>query len=111
MGKAIAVVRKELIAWAASVSDVQKDISVVTGVSQSQVSKILSGNFKTVSPNVKKICEYANIQIYSNNGVQLSQELEEALMDLWDGSRESEKALVKTLKNMKSLIAHCYERV
>ncbi|AHF02395.1 hypothetical protein THIAE_09665 [Thiomicrospira aerophila AL3] len=111
MDKGVAVIRKELIAWATNITDVQKDISMVTGVSQSQISKILSGNFKTVSPNVKKICEYANIQIYSNDRVQLSQELKEALMDLWDGSKESEKALVKTLKNMKSLIAHCYDRV
>jgi transcriptional regulator with XRE-family HTH domain len=104
MNKSYIKLRKEIVSWGLDISKSQDEISAITGVSQSQVSKILSGNFKTVSPNVKKICEYASIQIYMNIDVDIPEEIKEAVLDLWDGSKESEKALVKTLKNMKGLI-------
>lgn len=106
MNKSYSLIRKEIMSWAVSGPVRQEDISVSTGVSQSQVSKILSGRFKAVSPNVKKICKYANIQIHSNAGVDIPEELKEAILDLWDGSRESEKALVKTLRTMKGLLGN-----
>jgi transcriptional regulator with XRE-family HTH domain len=108
MNKSYSSIRREMMSWSANRTSDQADISAKTGVSQSQVSKILSGRFKTISPNVKKVCEYANIQINVRNELALTGELKEAVMDLLDGSRESEMALVKTLKTIKKLIGKSY---
>lgn len=104
MNKSLSLIRKEIMSWSVKKSVRQEDVAMSTGVSQSQVSKILSGRFKTISPNVKKVCQYANIQTSSKSDISLTQELKEALVDLWDGSAASERALVKTLKTMKVLI-------
>jgi transcriptional regulator with XRE-family HTH domain len=42
----------------------QTDISKGTGVHQSQVSRILAGHSKRQSPNLKKICAYAESMHY-----------------------------------------------
>lgn len=108
MNKSYIQLRKEIMSWGTQIVRSQDEISKNTGVSQSQVSKILSGNFKTISPNVRKICEYANIQIYSGIGFELPPELQEAVLDLWDGSKESERDLIKMLKSMKNLFGDCH---
>lgn len=107
MNKSYSKLRKEIMDWGNLELSTQEQISFFTGVSQSQVSKILSGRFKTISPNVEKICKYANIQIKSKSDMDLPPSLREALMDLWDGSKESERVLIKMLKNMKGLAVNC----
>ncbi|MEK0161906.1 hypothetical protein WLQ65_22640 [Pseudoalteromonas piscicida] len=84
-----------------------KEISYNTGVHQSQVGRILKGNFAHISSNVEKICKYANISIYHSNkktDVNLSNKLINALNEVWDGSEEVELLLVSVINGLKPAI-------
>ncbi|MFY0678399.1 MAG: hypothetical protein JXR18_14070 [Neptuniibacter sp.] len=75
-----------------------------TGVDQSQVSRILSGNFVRITPNVKKICKYANISLNKHSAIT-SKNVFSALDEVWDGSEEVERLLVNAIKGLKPVIS------
>lgn len=73
----------------------QEAIAVAAKVHQSQVSRILKGDFRRVSENVMRICKLADISFTQEQS--LSPKLQKALESVWDGSRGQEAALVKLL--------------
>lgn len=86
----------------------QTQIANSTGIHQSQVSRILNGQFKTVSKNIKTLCKYANINIdqthaQKNLSPQENKDLMEALKYVWDGSTNQAKALAKVIRSLKGL--------
>lgn len=62
---------------------------------QSQVSRILAGNFARISPNVIKICKFARIKLTVEQPA--SDKLREAVERVWDGSSAQENALVRLI--------------
>lgn len=52
---------RDLATFIAATGVTQQEIQRETGVNQAQISRILNGEAKRVSKNVKKICKYANI--------------------------------------------------
>ncbi|MBC3832419.1 helix-turn-helix transcriptional regulator [Undibacterium amnicola] len=74
----------------------QSRIEIVTGVDQTQISKIFNGNFRRVSSNLKILCKYANCD-YSKLSEFGVHEMEEppdrdrvlkAFDTVWDGTKE-----------------------
>lgn len=82
----------------------QQQIANGSGVHQSQVSRILRGEFKRMTRNVVKICKYANVapgQVASKGS--LAAELTSLLKQLCDGTSEREKTLLRLLKAIRDL--------
>lgn len=65
------------------------------GVHQSQVSRILSGAAKRSSPNLRKICKYANSMrgVTDESSADVEQMLNNAIQHVWDGSVDHANAL------------------
>ncbi len=70
-----------------------KDIGGRTGVHVSQVSRILSGDIRRVSVNVKKICKFANELSVGMRPKRDLNYLIETLKIVWDGTPEGAEAL------------------
>lgn len=65
----------------------QVDLQRHTGVSQSQISRILDGSAKRVGKSLCALCKYANIPLERLGGcLEDNHELMQALRDTWDGS-------------------------
>ncbi|WP_128287312.1 MULTISPECIES: hypothetical protein [Agrobacterium tumefaciens complex] len=68
----------------------------VSGVEQSQTSRICMGQFSSISSNVMQICIALGLQPQPS-GAFLSNALAEGLASLWDGSKEDEERLLHLL--------------
>jgi predicted transcriptional regulator len=80
-------------------------LAEVSGVEQSQTSRICSGRFSSVSSNVMQICITLGLQP-EPHGILLSQVLATRLASLWDGSTEDEDKLLKLLDAVAALKVH-----
>lgn len=83
---------------------IQAEIARQTGISQPQVSRILSGKFKRKSGRVMQLCRF----LFPNDSApiakrELSERLGRAVMDVWDGSQEQEEALIHLLEAIRGL--------
>ena len=77
-------------------------LATEVGVDQSQVSRILSGEFKTITPPVIRICKYANI--FAQEKVEKDKScLIEAIDEVWDGSDEIEELLLNLIRSVQSI--------
>jgi predicted XRE-type DNA-binding protein len=80
----------------------QTEIAKNAKIHQSQVSRIMSGQFKrTTARGVLQLCELAGIPTTAKT--VLSLKLQNTLQSIWDGSRAQEDALVKLLKAADAL--------
>jgi len=89
--------------WWEHSSDTQESISEITGVDQSQVSRILSGDFVRITPKVKAVCKYAKITLIKEYADPTkSPILIEALKTTWDGSEQHAKAIAKVIQSLRN---------
>lgn len=77
----------------------QAEISAETGVSQSQISRILAGQFRRASKNVEELCRYASRRRErpSSDEARDRAALTAALLALWDGTPSHAQALIDML--------------
>jgi transcriptional regulator with XRE-family HTH domain len=76
----------------------QEEIAQATGVDQSQVSRILTGQAKRRSRNVERLCRYARgLVSASPSAVSHRQHIEQAVDTLWDGSARHARAIADAL--------------
>lgn len=83
------------------------DIARLTGVHQSQVSRVLRGQFKRLSPNVQAILALSrnpasSVQGAGNSGAGKSSVVRAALR-AWDSTPEGAQALVRLLRSVEGL--------
>lgn len=102
----IRAVSREIAAWMKQEERSQTVIAQAVGVHQSQVSRIIRGDFKCLSPHVLKLCAFAGIdvgqlQAQTNRGG--SKRLQQAVAEIWDGSSQHEEALVKVITSLRHL--------
>jgi transcriptional regulator with XRE-family HTH domain len=77
----------------------QMGLADKSGVDQSQLSRILKGEFVRITENVKKVCKYANVDFAATaSNKPLPKAVATALRDLLDGTKERERAVVGLLK-------------
>ena len=82
----------------------QQQIAKATGVHQSQVSRILRGQFRSADGNVSKICKYAKVTASGTaTKKSASTELLEELNQLLDGTTKREQAVIRLLKVIRNL--------
>lgn len=92
----------QLSSLAKSLGITQEDISNNTGISQSQVSRLLSGHGKRKSKSYIEICNYVNS---CRNGispelVRQNDELINALASVWDGSARQSAAIANIIQSL-----------
>lgn len=80
----------------------QEEIALATGISQSQVSRLLSGHRKRISKSYIEICNYVN---KCRGGitpelVRENDELINALASIWDGSARQSTALANIILSL-----------
>lgn len=81
----------------------QLQLAKAVGIDQSQVSRILAGQARRSSPNLKKLCNYASSLREMDDGDLASHvhTLEEAVKRIWDGSPAHAEALEAVLGAME----------
>ena len=80
----------------------QGEISLVTKVDQSQVSRILAGQIRRVSSNVLEVCKFANSYDGGNRPDPSHNEvLMGALRAVWDGSSVQAEAIASVLLSLR----------
>lgn len=83
----------------------QKAIAAGSGISQSQVSRVLSGSSKRESKAFKAICKYINSQKVrvSPELVIQNQTLINALTHVWDGSEQQASVIAEIINSLEGL--------
>lgn len=83
----------------------QKQVSKATGVDQSQISRILSGQILRVSGNVKKLCKYAENLSPKDNHFETTceQRVVESALRLWNGTPDHAELLGELFKQLHRL--------
>jgi hypothetical protein len=84
------------------------EIAARTGIHQSQVSRLLRGQFRRVSPNVRKLLAYDPQQPAGRGArarpkVQAKEAVIRAALRTWDETPEGARALVRLLRSVESL--------
>ena len=92
----------QLSSMAKSLGITQEDMANGTGISQSQVSRLLSGHGKRPSKAYIEICNYVNS---CRNGispelVRQNDELINALASVWDGSARQSAAIANIIQSL-----------
>ena len=97
--------RRALAALAARAPTVQ--VAADTRIHQSQISRLFRGQFKRVSPNVRKLLAYANAPRRKRAADERPQAAREAViraaLHTWDATPEGARALVRLLKSVRAM--------
>lgn len=77
----------------------QTELSNCSKIHQATLSKYLMEPPRGVTPALKKICNYANISLYTDkpNQPEKNQVLMKALRDNWDGTDEHARKISKII--------------
>lgn len=78
------------------------DIAARTGIHQSQVSRLLRGQFRRVSPNVRRLLAYKP-GAQKAPGLEAKQAVIRAALRTWDATPEGARALVRLLRSVEGL--------
>lgn len=83
----------------------QSKIASAIGVSQSQVSRVLSGRIIRHTKLLERLCIYASSQLHLNKRPNVSRnaELMAALSEVWDGSDAHAQALAEVIRSLATL--------
>jgi hypothetical protein len=91
----------------------QTHISEATGVHQSQVSRILSGDLKRASKNVQRLCSFYHLHISPvrvARTVEVPAAIQDAVATLLTGKKEPDAVLHDVLDSLakwrKSIVSH-----
>lgn len=84
-------------------------LSKAAGISQPTLSKFLTGRTKTVTPHIRQVLKYAQIEL--DNGIQIPRSpadnavLFGALMRAWDGTDEHAKLLAEVIETVGPVLS------
>jgi len=81
----------------------EKALAEHTNTDQTQISRIKNGKFTKITDNVKRVCEYANIDINEETSPADNAELMDALSLVWDRTDQQAKALANVIRSLKEL--------
>ena len=79
------------------------DIAARTGIHQSQVSRLLRGQFRRVSPNVRRLLDYKPEVKKRTLSARAQQAVIRAALKTWDATPEGARALVRLLRSVQGL--------
>lgn len=83
----------------------QDDLVGISGVSQGQVSRIISGKFKKPGEAYKRICIYVfnALNTDTRKNVEENKLILDALAEVWDGTDEQAKSLAQVIRSLGPL--------
>lgn len=82
----------------------QSTLSELTGIHQSQISRILSGQVRRTSKNVISLCKFAeNLHNKRKSPKKIPSVLLNALEQTWDGSTIHADAIAKVILSLNGL--------
>lgn len=102
-------IRKELQAYLKNASSTPTAFALQHGVNQSTVQRFLSERTKTVTPKMKPLLRYANIEIdmcisdLANSGRDNAR-IRQALDRVWDGRESTAEILAKLIESVGPVI-------
>jgi hypothetical protein len=100
----LAEARRTLAALAERVPTVQ--VAADTHIHQSQVSRLFRGQFKRLSPNVRRLLAYAADRKPAAEPAPAAKEaVVRAALNTWDTTPEGARALVRLLRSVRDLQA------
>ena len=79
------------------------EIAAATGIHQSQVSRLLRGQFRRLSPNVRKLLDYRPGARKGVTEDEAKQAVIRAALRTWDETPEGARALVRLLRSVEDL--------
>jgi hypothetical protein len=79
------------------------DIAARTGIHQSQVSRLLRGQFRRVSPNVRRLLDYKPEVRTRTLDTGAEQAVIRAALKTWDATPEGARALIRLLRSVQGL--------
>ena len=97
----LARAKRSLVALGRRASTV--DIAARTGIHQSQVSRLLRGQFRRVSPNVRRLLDYKPEVKKRTPSTEAEQAVIRAALRTWDATPEGARALVRLLRSVEGL--------
>ena len=101
----LAEARRALAALAERVPTVR--VAADTRIHQSQISRLFRGQFKRVSPNVRKLLAYANAARRERAADEPRRAAKEAViraaLNTWDATPEGARALVRLLRSVRAM--------
>jgi transcriptional regulator with XRE-family HTH domain len=74
-----------------------------TGVHQSQLSRILSGNFKSFSSNVMQICKALDLGATPSGADRDRKAIVDSALAIWDGSTKDREDVVRLLNQIAKM--------
>lgn len=83
----------------------QSEVGVALGISQSQASRLLSGNVKRYEKLFERLCIYASSRLHGvpHARVQENTALIAALAEVWDGTPAHAIALATVIRSLSAL--------
>jgi transcriptional regulator with XRE-family HTH domain len=99
---------QQVQAVAKSLGITQNALSEATGISQSQISRLLSGRGKRQSKAYSKICNYVFLKHdgITPDLVKNNEEFIAALAAVWDGSAQQSKAISNVILSLGGICAN-----
>lgn len=76
----------------------QAELGKMADIHQSQVSRILRGEFRRPSTNVIKVCKSLGISLKPDERTENSLPLTDAIHSIWDGTKSGEASLIRLLR-------------
>ncbi|HEX7908671.1 MAG TPA: helix-turn-helix transcriptional regulator [Paraburkholderia sp.] len=83
----------------------QSVIASATGIHQSQISRILSGQIRRSSKNVQELCKYAislRREVRYDDG-RAAEALSATILRVWDGTQHHADALIELLEALRAV--------
>lgn len=98
----ITVMRSELLIKVKQMGITQSELADALSVSQSQISRVLSGHGKRRTKLFDELCIYVNNQIkgVSSDVVRENEDLMEAIASVWDGSVAQARTIATVIKSL-----------
>jgi transcriptional regulator with XRE-family HTH domain len=82
----------------------QEAVAEATGIHQSQISRILSGQVRRLSKNVILLCKFADdLHNRRKSPKKIPPLLLSALEQIWDGSTDHAEAIAKVILSLKGM--------
>jgi transcriptional regulator with XRE-family HTH domain len=79
------------------------DLARTTGVHQSQLSRILSGDFKSFSSAVMQICKALDLGATPSEADRDRKAIVDSALAIWDGSTKDREDVVQLLKQIAKI--------
>jgi transcriptional regulator with XRE-family HTH domain len=74
-----------------------------TGVHQSQLSRILSGHFKSFGSSVMQICKILNLDATPSEAYRDREAIVDSALAIWDGSAKDREDVVQLLNQIAKM--------